>query len=101
MVTRQVKAFRRQAGYAAFALASPAVQSKFRGAREFLKMVETSYPEIPASKTASFLGLVRTRDKVIARFLLEGSNGRSVEARYHMVRLAGRWRIDGCVIVPR
>jgi len=101
VVTRQIKAFRRRDGHAAFAIASPAVQRKFRDAHEFLEKVRTSYPDIPVSKTDSFLGLVRTRDKVIARFLLEGSNGRSVEAHYYMVRIAGHWRVDGCVIVPR
>jgi curved DNA-binding protein CbpA len=100
-VTRQISALRRRDGRAAFAIASPAVQRKFRDAHKFLEIVRTSYPDIPASRTASFLGLVRTRDEVIARFLLEGSHGRSVEAHYYMVRLAGRWRIDGCVIIPR
>jgi curved DNA-binding protein CbpA len=101
VVTRQIEAFRRRDGRAAFAMASPAIQRKFRDAHKFMEMVTTSYPDIPGSKTASFLGLVRTGNGMVARFLLEESNGRRMEAHYHMVRHADGWRIDGCVIIPR
>jgi len=97
VIARQLEAMNRGDGVAAFALASPAIQSIFGDAANFLRMVERGYPQVYRSRSHRFLKLDSTQGRLIQRVLIESDTG-TVLARYEMVEIDGVWRINGCSI---
>jgi len=99
VIGRQLEAMNRGDGVAAFAFASPAIQSIFGDAANFMRMVERGYPQIYRSRRHRFLQLDRSGAELIQRVLIESDSG-SVVARYEMLKIEGTWRINGCTIEP-
>src|SRR4029453_467833 len=97
VIARQLEAMNRGDGVAAFALASPAIQSIFGDAANFMRMVERGYPQVYRSRSHRFLKLDSTQGRLIQRVLIESDSG-TVVARYEMVEIDGAWRINGCSI---
>jgi Domain of unknown function (DUF4864) len=97
VIARQLEAMNRGDGVAAFALASPAIQSIFGDAANFMRMVERGYPQVYRSRSHRFLKLDSTQGRLIQRVLIESDTG-TVLARYEMVEIDGAWRINGCSI---
>jgi Domain of unknown function (DUF4864) len=97
VIARQLEAMNRGDGVAAFALASPAIQSIFGDAPNFMRMVERGYPQVYRSRSHRFLKLDSTQGRLIQRVLIESDTG-TVLARYEMVEIDGAWRINGCSI---
>lgn len=97
-ITRQLEAMNRGDRLAAFAIASPAIQSMFGDAPSFMRMVEQGYPQVYRSRTHRFLRLETADDgRLIQRVLIESDAG-VVVARYEMVEIDGAWRINGCTL---
>jgi len=97
VIARQLEAMNRGDEAAAFALASPAIQSQFGDAANFMRMVERGYPQVYRSRSHRFLKLDSTEGRLIQRVLIESDTG-TVVARYEMVAIDGAWRINGCSI---
>ena len=97
VIARQLEAMNRGDEAAAFALASPAIQSQFGDATNFMRMVERGYPQVYRSRSHRFLKLDSTEGRLIQRVLIESDTG-TVVARYEMVAIDGAWRINGCSI---
>ena len=97
VISRQLEAMNRGDGVAAFALASPAIQSLFGDATNFMRMVERGYPQVYRSRNHRFLKLDNLEGRLVQRVLIE-SNAGTVVARYEMVEIDGAWRINGCTI---
>jgi Domain of unknown function (DUF4864) len=97
VIARQLEAMNRGDGAAAFALASPAIQSIFGDAANFMRMVERGYPQVYRSRSHRFLKLDSTQGRLVQRILIESDTG-TVVARYEMVEIDGAWRINGCSI---
>jgi len=97
VIGRQLEAMNRGDGVAAFAFASPAIQSIFGDAANFMRMVERGYPQIYRSRQHRFLQLDSTGGERIQRVLIESDAG-TIIARYEMVEIDGTWRINGCTI---
>ena len=97
VIARQLDAMMRGDEMAAFAFASPAIQSTFGDAANFMRMVERGYPQVYRSRRHDFLKLETFNDRLIQRVLIESDAG-TVVARYEMVEIDGVWRIDGCSI---
>ena len=97
VIARQLEAMNRGDGAAAFALASPAIQSLFGDAANFMRMVERGYSQVYRSRSHRFLKLDSTEGRLIQRVLIESDTG-IVVARYEMVEIDGAWRINGCSI---
>jgi hypothetical protein len=97
VISRQLEAMNRGDGVAAFALASPAIQSLFGDATNFMRMVERGYPQVYRSRNHRFLKLDSLEGRLVQRVLIE-SNAGTVVARYEMVEIDGAWRINGCTI---
>ena len=95
VIARQLEAMNRGDEAAAFALASPAIQSQFGDATNFMRMVERGYPQVYRSRSHRFLKLDSTEGRLIQRVLIESDTG-TVVARYEMVAIDGAWRINGC-----
>lgn len=99
VITAQVDAFRADDGKAAFAIAAPEIQKKFRDAPTFLAMVAAAYPQVYRPAKIVFLDLVEADGKLVQRVLMTGPKGQTVMALYDMVQIDGQWRINGCALV--
>ena len=97
VIAGQLAAINRGDGVAAFAFASPAIQSQFGDATNFMRMVERGYPQVYRSRRHRFLKLWDADGRLIQRVLIESDAG-TVVASYEMVEIDGRWRINGCTI---
>ncbi len=97
VITRQLDAMNRGDHAAAFAIASPAIQTMFQDAPTFMRMVQLGYPQVYRSRNHRFLKLDTSDGRLIQRVLIESDAG-TVVARYEMIEIDGRWRINGCAI---
>ena len=100
VIQRQIDAFRRDDGPAAFALASPSIRAMFHDPERFMAMVRASYQPVYRPKHVAFLELEVDSAEVVQKVLLIGPDGVQVLALYPMVKLAdGTWATDGCSLV--
>ena len=97
VISRQLEAMNRDDGGAAFAFASPMIQSMFGDAPNFMRMVQQGYPQVYHSRDHRFLKLDTSDGRLVQRVLIESDAG-TVVARYEMVEIDGAWRINGCAI---
>ena len=100
VITGQLDAFRRDAEDAAFAFASPNIQSMFHDAPNFMAMVRRAYPPVHRSRSVAFGQLATIDGRLVQRARLVGPDGAAVTALYTMEREPdGTWRIDGCTLL--
>lgn len=100
VIERQIEAFRRNDGAAAFGLASPGIQSTFGSSQAFMKMVMEGYRPVYRPRRVEFLDLVEEDGRLIQRVLVEGPDGNLYMALYPMIRMEdGSWRTDGCYLL--
>jgi hypothetical protein len=95
VVLSQLRAFQADDLGAAFAHASPDIQSKFGTPETFGRMVATGYPMIWRPARYEMLGLRQTPAGPVQMVLFEDARGQLFEAAYEMERIGGAWRIDG------
>jgi hypothetical protein len=100
VISAQVEAFRRDDGPAAFAFASPMIQGMFRDAETFMDMVRGGYPQVYRPRSLRFLDARAVDGRILQKVLVEGPDGSLVVAVYEMIEVDGRWRINGCYLVP-
>lgn len=99
VIGRQLDAFRRDDGSAAFAFASPAIQALFHDPDNFMRMVRGGYQPVYRPREVEFRDLVMLDGRLTQRVLLVGPDGEVVVAHYLMQRQPdGSWRIDGCIL---
>jgi hypothetical protein len=99
VIGKQVEAFRRDDGDAAFSFASPDVQRLFGTARTFMEMVRRGYQPVYRPRVFDFGNIVELNGQPTQRVHVVGPDGRRVNALYPMTRLPdGSWRIDGCFL---
>lgn len=102
VIERQIDAFRRDDGAAAFGLASPGIQRTFGSSQAFMKMVIEGYRPVYRPRRVEFLDLVEEDGRLIQRVLVEGPDGNLYMALYPMLRMEdGSWRTDGCYLLRR
>lgn len=101
VITRQIDAFRHDDADAAFALASPGIQSQFGTPERFLDMVRRAYPAVHRPRVVEFTALRLSEGAVVQDVELVGPDGAFELARYTMERdSASVWRIAACTLVP-
>jgi hypothetical protein len=99
VIGRQVEAFRRDDGDAAFSLASPDVQRLFGTSETFMTMVRNGYRPVYRPRVFEFGDIVEFNGQLAQKVRVVGPDGRRVTAIYPMMRLPdGSWRIDGCFL---
>ena len=99
VITRQIEAFEREDGEAAFAFASPHIQEQFGSPGRFLDMVRRAYPSVYRPRSVDFSELLVGDDTIVQQVELVGPSGEAELALYSMQRDdAGMWRIDGCTL---
>lgn len=99
VISRQIEAFKREDGEAAFAFASPHIQEQFGGPGRFLDMVRRAYPAVHRPRSMDFSELLVGDGTIVQQVELVGPDGQAELALYSMQRdTTGRWRIDGCIL---
>ncbi len=99
VIESQIAAFRRDDAVAAFSFASPTIRAQFGDAGTFLAMVAAQYRPVYRPRRLEFLDLKSVDGRLVQRVLVMGPEGEFVMALYPMVRVDGRWRINGCFLV--
>jgi len=99
VIEGQISAFRRDDAVAAFSFASPTIRAQFGDASTFLAMVAALYRPVYRPRRLEFLDLKSVDGQWVQRVLVLGPQGEFVMALYPMVRVDGRWRINGCFLV--
>ena len=100
VIERQIEAFRRDDGAAAFAFASPALREIFRDPEHFMAMVRNGYRPVYRPKSFSFDSITDTEIGLTARLSIEDAEGRTWTAIYTLEKQAdGSWKITSCRLV--
>lgn len=99
IIARQVEAFGRDDGDAAFGLASPTIQGMFGSSDVFMDMVRRGYRPVYRPRAFDFREIVELNGQPTQKVHAIGPDGRPVTAFYPMTQLPdGTWRIDGCYL---
>ena len=99
VIERQIEAFRRDDGAAAFGLAAPAIRRQFGTPENFLGMVARGYRPVYRPSDVAFGALVEIEGKLVQRVTVVGPDGRPVLALYIMEQQPdGTWLINGCIL---
>jgi hypothetical protein len=99
IIDRQVEAFRRDDGDAAFGLASPMIQGMFGSPDVFMDMVRQGYQPVYRPRAFDFREIVDLNGQPTQKVHVIGPDGRPVTAFYPMTQLPdGTWRINGCYL---
>jgi len=99
IIGKQVEAFRRDDGAAAFGYASPAIQGMFGTPEIFMDMVRQGYPPVYRPRAFDFREIVDLHGQPAQKVHVIGPDGRPVTAYYPMIQLPdGSWRINGCFL---
>lgn len=100
IIERQLDAFRRDDGAAAFAAASPEIQRQFQTPEIFMQMVRQGYPQVYRPREVDFRDLLVAEGVPNQAVLVVGPDGKAAMAIYRMQKQPdGSWRIDGCALV--
>ena len=102
VITRQMEAFARDDGAAAFAFATPELRQIFGSAERFMAMVQGQYQPVYRPRKVQF-GETRQADGTIVQEVgVIGPDGVPRTALYTMERQPdGTWRIAACVLLER
>jgi hypothetical protein len=100
VIEKQMEAFRRDDGEAAFGFASPTIRGMFGSADVFMDMVRQGYQPVYRPKSVEFGKLGEVSGQIAQEVHVIGPDGRPVTALYVMTQLPdGSWRIDGCYLL--
>ncbi len=100
VIQAQLRAFAADNARAAFALATPALQTQFGTPETFMAMVRRSYPVVYAPGHVAFLKPEVQQGEVIQRVQMSDQQGKAWLAVYSLQQQKSKdWRISGCVVV--
>ena len=100
VIQRQIEAFKRDDGAAAFALAAPRIKTIFRDPDTFMRMVRSDYASVYRPRLIRFRDVEKIEGKLVQPVLVIGPSGVPETALYMMERMDdGTWRIGGVVMV--
>lgn len=100
VIRRQIDAFRRDDGQAAFSFATPDIRRMFRTPEIFMSMVRQGYAPVYRPREVEFRDVIERDGAVVQRVYLVGPDGTPVIALYTMERQSdGIWKIGGCTLL--
>ena len=100
VIARQIEAFRRDDGDAAFAFAAPSIRDLFMTPERFMAMVRTGYAPVYRPREFRFAHTEADGGLLVQFVAIIGPDGAPVVAAYTMERQPdGSWRIAGCVLL--
>jgi len=96
-ISRQLVAFQRDDAEAAFAIAAPFIQQKFRSPEIFMAMVRRGYPVIYQPASVEFLDLNRLTDGTHLQLVQMSDADGKIWIMEYLLSLdeQGNWRING------
>lgn len=98
-IERQLAAFQRDDGAAAFAYAAPSIREKFGTPENFMAMVRIGYEPVYRPREVEFHEIAVLEGAPTQEVLLVDRNGIAWLAYYPMQRQPdGRWLIEGCIL---
>jgi hypothetical protein len=98
VIAEQIEALKANDLTAAFAHASPTIQSKFGTPESFGQMVKSGYLAIWQPARYKMLALGNTSSGPVQTVLVQDRAGRLFEAAYEMQLIEGIWRINGVML---
>ena len=102
VIEKQLEAFSRDDGGAAYAVASPMIQRLFGNPANFMAMVRAGYPQVYRHRRAEFGALRELNGELVQLVTFTGLDGHKVLAIYSMVKdNTGSWRINGCRLLQK
>lgn len=100
IIGRQIDAFRRDDGAAAYGFASPMIQTLFPTPDVFMEMVQTGYMPVYRPQSFTFGPLVDTPRGPVQRVFITGPDGAGYVAEYLLQQQPdGTWKINGVTLV--
>jgi ketosteroid isomerase-like protein len=101
VIERQLEAFQKDDAEAAFAFASPGIQTLFGNAENFMGMVKSSYQAVYRPRSVLFENITTIQASLTQPVLLLDPDGVPMRALYLMEKQPdGNWRVNGCYLVP-
>jgi hypothetical protein len=100
VIQSQMEAFKTDDWNAAFAYASPAIQTRFQSPQIFSQMVTQAYQPVYRPRGIQFREVQASEFGPTQEVFVLGPDGLSYLAYYTMEKQAdGSWRINGCYLV--
>jgi hypothetical protein len=100
VIERQLDAFLRDDGMAAFSYATPNIQGIFESPENFMSMVKNGYQPVYRPQAVTFRDIIDLHGAPAQRVLVVGPDGVPVIAVYPMQRMPdGSWLINGCYLL--
>jgi len=98
VISEQIDAFAHDDGPRAFSLATAGIRAQFGTPEVFMDMVKTQYPVVYRPKSVKFEPPEFVHGEVVQPVRMTDSEGRAWMALYPMLREAGAWRTNGCLL---
>jgi hypothetical protein len=100
IIERQLDAFERDDGEAAYALAAPTIKQMFGDADQFMTMVRDHYAPVYRHRSVEFGAFAESGDEASLQATLVDNDNVVWTALYSFRRVPnGDWLISGCVLV--
>ena len=98
VISEQLDAFARDDAPRAFSLATAGIRAQFGTPEVFMEMVRSEYPVVYRPKSVQFEPPEFVEGQVVQTVRMADAAGRQWLAIYPMLREAGRWRTNGCLL---
>ena len=98
VISDQIDAFARDDGPRAFSLATAGIRAQFGTPEVFMDMVRSQYAVVYRPKTVQFQAPEIVDGQVVQPVRMTDSAGQVWLAIYPMLREAGGWRTNGCLL---
>jgi uncharacterized protein DUF4864 len=100
VISEQLDAFKRDDGPRAFSLATAGIRAQFGTPEVFMDMVRTQYAVVYRPKSVQFRRPEIVDGQVVQPVRMTDDAGSAWLAIYPMLREAGGWRTNGCLLHP-
>ncbi len=99
IITQQIEAFGAEDSDKAESFASPGIKAKFPDPKEFLAMVQRSYPPLIHPRSTRFDDGAQSSLGPLQKVTIVDKDGVAWTAAYTFEQVDGQWRITGCALV--
>jgi hypothetical protein len=98
VISDQLDAFKRDDGPRAFSFATAGIRAQFGTPEVFMDMVRTQYAVVYRPKSVQFQAPEIVDGQVVQPVRMTDAEGQTWLAIYPMLREAGVWRTNGCLL---
>jgi len=98
VISEQIDAFAKDDGPRAFSLATAGIRAQFGTPEVFMEMVRSQYAVVYRPKSVQFESPEVVEGQVVQPVRMTDASGQAWLAIYPMLREAGVWRTNGCLL---